>query len=188
MHKMLRALTIAVAVGAASAAQAGTVNFDNPDVITIDNNSIATYLESGYSITGDAAAFLPIDSIGTAMSGGLVLFANNTITLAADMARPFSFTGFDAGRYDPSSSAMLTLTGLFANNTQKAVTLSLGSLSTYAFNDFAGASGVRFMATSDVVLDTLAVQTSPVPEPATNAMMLAGLGVLVALRKRAQRN
>ena len=188
MHQFIRAVSVALALVVGGASQATVVNFDNPALITIDDaTNIATYLESGYAFTGDAASFLPIDGVGSAMSGGLVLFANSAVTLAASSMSPFSFTGFDAGRFDPDSAATLTISGLFANNTQHNVTLSLGQLANYAFTDFAGVSSLRFSASNDLVFDTLSVQTSPVPEPATTAMLLAGLGVLAAMRKRAQR-
>ena len=191
MHKLVRAVSIALALGAGvavgGASHAAVVNFDNPAPITIDNaTNIATYMESGYSLSGDAASFLPIDGLGTAGTAGLVLFANSAVTLVSSSMLPFSFTGFDAGRYDPTSAATLTVSGLFANNTQHDVTLSLGQLASYAFTDFAGVSSLRFSASNDLVFDTLSVQTSPVPEPATTAMFVAGLGVLVAMRKRVQ--
>lgn len=191
MHKSVRAVSIALALGVGlavgGASQAAVVNFDHAAPITIDNaTNIATYLESGYSLSGEAASFLPIDGLGTAGTAALVLFANSAVTLASSSMSPFSFTGFDAGRYDPASAATLTVSGLFANNTQHDVTLSLGQLTTYAFTEFAGVSSLRFSASNDLVFDTLSVQTSPVPEPATTAMLVAGLGVLAAMRKRAQ--
>ena len=61
MNRLLGTLALAAALCSGGAAHAGLVNFDNPGLVDIDSNGVATYGEAGYVITGPAASFLPID-------------------------------------------------------------------------------------------------------------------------------
>lgn len=181
MRKLLCTIGAALAMTAAAPVTAALIDFDTPGVITVDNvTSLATYTEDGFSLTGNAAGFLPIDFVGSDMSGGLVLFSGNSISLTAGNGSLFDFSGLDAARFDPATPAILSLTGIFGNNSQLSVMLALGELASPQIMDWTGLSELRLSANADLVIDN--VQVSPVPEPDTVAMLLLGMGTLVALR------
>ncbi len=188
MKKVLHQLALAVALGACSVAHAGVINFDTPALIDIDNNTGAgTYNEAGFAITGTAGTFLQLDGVGTNMSAGLALFADNAITLAAGMGAPFSFAGLDAGLFDPAASGTLSITGFFENNTQENLTIMLAELSSYAFTDWNGLTSLSLSASADLIIDSLVVDAD-VPEPGSIAMILLGLITLGAFRGAGKRN
>lgn len=183
MYHYLRMFALALAVAASPFSQAAVVNFDDPGVIEIDNdNDRAVYQEAGFLLTGSAAGFLPIDGIGSGGSGGLVIFAGNTLSVRASDGSAFNFSALDAGSFDASGSADLGITGLFADNTRSNLMLTLGSLGTLPLSAWNGLSELRLTASADLVIDNLAV--SPVPEPGTVAMLVLGLAGLGALRHR----
>jgi hypothetical protein len=181
MRKLLCTLAALVAVTAAPAASAATIDFDSPGLIEIDNsNGQATLREDGFALRGEAAGFLTIDDLGTGGSGGLVLLGGNSISLGTLDGTLFNFSGLDAGRFDSGTSAMLSLTGIFGGNTQLSTMVTLGELASLSLTDWNGLSELRLSASADLVIDN--IQVSPVPEPDTVAMLLLGLGALGALR------
>jgi len=182
MKKQFKQIVAGLALGVCSLAHGTELNFNNPGLIRIDGNK-AVYNEAGYAITGDAASFLPIEGIGTGMSGALLLLANNPVKLGSTAGTPFSFSSLDAGLLGAGPGGTLSITGFFLDNTQKNITLSLLELSSYSIADWSSLTSVSFSANADVVLDTLIVATSPVPEPGSVGMLLFGLATLVAARR-----
>ena len=184
MHKLIRVLATAIAFCAAPFGYAATLNFDTPSVITIDNTSNqALYQEAGFNLTGNAAAFLTIDGIGSGRTGGLALFAGNTVSLTVSNGGRFSFLGLDAGLLAPASMGALTITGIFDDNSQRATVLTLSALGPLPLTAWTGLSGLRFSGNSDLVLDNVMVSVSPVPEPDSVAMFLLGIASLVIIRR-----
>lgn len=187
MQKLFSKLALALALGTCSVAQAGVINFDTPALIDIDNNTgVGTYSESGFAITGLAGSFLQIDGVGTGMTAGLALFADSAVTLAKGMGTPFSFSGLDAGLFDPTAAGSLTITGFFENNTQENITIMLSDLSSYAFTNWKDLTSLSLSASADLVLDTLVVDAD-VPEPGSVAMILLGLVALGSFRGAGKR-
>jgi hypothetical protein len=183
MRKLLCTLATLLAVTGTPAVQAAVIDFDMAGVIEIDNDTNrATFKEDGFSLMGDAAGFLPIDFVGSGMSGGLVLFAGNAVSLSADDGGLFNFLGLDAGRSESASPATLTLTGIFGNSREISTMLALGDLASLQLLDWTGLRELRLAADADLVIDN--VQVSQVPEPDTVAMLLLGMGALVVLRTR----
>ena len=187
MHKLILKLTAALAMSAATLCHAATVGFDTDNLIDIDNSSnLASYSEAGFNLTGQAASFLTIDGVGTGMSGGLVLLGGNTLRLSADNGGLFSFSGLGAGLYDPAMAAMLKVTGIFGDSTQRTSVVTLGNFGHLDFAGLNGLSELRLSANADVVFDDLMLTASPVPEPGPAAMLLLGIGTLVAARRVAK--
>lgn len=183
MRKLLCTLAAVLAVTAAPAVTAAVIDFDAPGLIEIDNaTNRATYNEDGFSLAGDAAGFLTIDGLGSGASGGLVLFGGNSISLVSMDGILFNFLGLDAGLFDPDTPAILSLTGIVGGNEQLSTTLALGDLTSLSLTGWTGLSELRLSASADLAIDN--VQVSPVPEPDVAAMLLLGLGTLVALRSR----
>jgi hypothetical protein len=189
MHKHLfahlRTLVAALAL-AAPLAQASVINFDQPAVIDIDNaTGQGVYREAGFALSGDAAGFLQLDGIGTGGSAGLFLLAGNTLSIMAGNGGLFSFMGLDAGAYDPSAPATLDILGIYADNTQQSLPLSLAGLGMFAVSPWSGLTELRLTARADAILDNVAVSSSgsAVPEPGSAAMLMLGFGVLLGVRR-----
>lgn len=185
MKKFIRLLTAAAALSCASISQAEVIDFDIPTTIEIDNESgIATYSEDGFAITGTAASFLTIDGIGTSMSPGLFLVGGDTISLRSANNGLFSFAGLDAGPFGSDLATVLSITGLFGDNTQLTTMIELADFGSYKLSGFTGLTELRFSAAADVVLDNLLVSGAEVPEPGSVALLLLGAGAMVGARRR----
>lgn len=184
MHTSFKAIAAALAFSAASLGHAGTIGFDTPTLIDTDSTpGLALYREAGFSIAGQPAGFLQIDGLGSAMSGALVLLSGETISLTAGNGGMFGFAGLDAGAFDTTVAAMLNVTGIFADSTVLSSSVTLAELGNFSFAGLTGLSELRLSASADVVLDNLMVSASEVPEPGTTAMLLLGVGALVAARR-----
>ena len=187
MRKLLCTLAAVLAMSVAPAVGAATIDFNNPGLIEIDNGTgVATYGEAGFSLRGDAAGFLTIDGLGSGGSGGLVLFGGNSISLSTVDGTLFNFAGLDAGLLDQGTPGTLSLTGIFGAGTQLSTMLALGELASLDLMAWNGLSELRLSASADLIIDN--IQVSPVPEPDTVAMLLLGMGALLALRTGPVRN
>ncbi|MGJ9420501.1 PEP-CTERM sorting domain-containing protein [Massilia sp. CMS3.1] len=184
MHKLLRTLALALALGASQYAGAAVINFNNPAVIDIDNDTgRAVYREAGFVLAGDAAGFLTIDGLGSALTGGLVLLDGSTVSLTADEGGLFSFSGLVAGRNDAQTAATLSITGIFGDNSQLSMMFALSELAGISSTMWSGLTELRFAASGDLVIDDILVDAAQVPEPASIAMLLLGMGALVGARR-----
>jgi hypothetical protein len=185
----MRKFCLSLAVGLAAAAplaQAAVVNFDNPAVVDINNDTgRATYREAGFALSSVAADFLPLDGIGTGGSGGLLLLAGSTLSIMADGGGPFSFSGLDAGPFDSANPTTLNVTGVFSDMTQMDLMLPLTGFGTNSLSTWSGLTELRFVANGDVAVDNLVL--SPVPEPGSLPMLMLGLGAVCMLQRSRRR-
>jgi hypothetical protein len=187
MKRLLGVLATACALGASQLAGAAVVNFDSPALIDIDNDSgRAVYREAGFALSGEAAGFLTIDGLGSAMTGALVLLDGSTVSLMANDGGLFSFAGLAAGSLDTQGSATLRVTGIFGDSSQLSALLALSQLDTVSAPMWTGLTELRFMADGDLVIDDLRLDAGEVPEPASVALLLLGIGVLVGVRRTAR--
>lgn len=181
MQHALSRLSCAAALTLAIGAQAAIVSFDTPTQIDIDNN-VASYQESGFVLSGQAASYLTLDTIGRAGSGGLVLVANSPLMLTTAGGGLFSLLGIDYGLLDPAGAGVLTIEGLLNDNSLLNAMLELGDLASFQFQGWSGLKSVTFSATADLVLDNI----NAVPEPGTAALAALAFSGLVLVRRRAR--
>jgi hypothetical protein len=178
----LTLLAATVLLGLAGAAQAAPVRFDNPDPVSIDAGNVATYIEGGFSLSGQAADFLLLDD-GTG-NGWLVggFLGAGPLTLRPVAGGTFGLASLDFGFFDLGDTpGQLAITGLLNGQAVAMQTLALGATSTAQFgNQWRSLSEVTFTATSGFQLDNI----TAVPEPGSVALLVVGLGGLVLSRRR----
>jgi hypothetical protein len=190
MRNVLSTLACAVALCAGPAAEAALVTFNNPTLIDIDPvTNVASYNEAGFTFSGDAASYLPLDFIGSGGSGGLFVLANSLLKLTASSGGLFDLQSLDFGLFDSQSTTpppSLLVEGFLANKGLLTQTLGLGALASFGFANWTGLQEVRFSANADFVLDNVSAVAVPlaVPEPVSLALVaLAIAGVAVTRRK-----
>lgn len=196
MKKMLATLSCAVALSLSTAVGAAVLTFDSPSLIDIDPASnVATYREAGFTITGAAASYLPIDNVGARGTGGLVILADGRVKLTSSDGGLFTLNSFDYGLFDSGDSGALNVNGLLSDNRQLNSTLPLGGVKNFAFQGWTGLREVNLIANTDFVIDNVNAVSgagnpggggggNAVPEPGTLALMGVAAAGLIGARKR----
>jgi hypothetical protein len=170
------------------------------------NLSGLTLTPGVYSVdagTTNLAGTLTLDGLGNANAAWVFLMPSTLITSSGSMVNLMN-TGANAGVYwDVGSSATLGSTTSFIGNILASASITLGSGATMgcggAFASTGAVTmnnntvssgcmgGLRVAALGDVATSLPFASVSPVPEPETYAMFLAGLGIIgVVARRRTQ--
>lgn len=189
MNHILARLACAVLLSVSPFAHAGVVSFDMPGIVDIDNDTnVATYAEGGFAFSGEAATFLPLDGIGTGGTGGLFVLPGSPLQLRAE-AGLFSLLAADIGLFDLGEMGVLTITGLLDDNSQLNLMVALSELATIEFDNLIGLRQVSFTADVAFVLDNVIAVPgdgggTPIPEPASLALMALALAGLVTARSK----
>lgn len=181
--KILASLFALAFVGFTSTASAAvTINFDNVECPTCSGGPVATEWSSfGLTISN---AYWYIDSRDTFDTKGLSIQTSpasiSLATASADATIDYWVIGGFRGSYEAFDSAHSSLGVL-------AIDATGGSdiLGTYTFTG--AVSSIEWAGTTGFAqISTLTI--SPVPEPETYAMLLAGLGLLGFAARRRQQN
>lgn len=169
-------------------AQAAIVTFDDPGLVEIDNNTnLATYIEAGFKITGQAASFLPIAMrlVGgfDATSFSLMQVGGGNFSLLS-----LDYDFFDLGFGDQNST--LTITGLLGGSTVASRTVNLAGPNGLMFGaDWSRVSEVSFTGSAGFSLDNInAAAAMLVPAPGTMALSCLALAALGLRRVRGRRS
>lgn len=184
MKKLFLAVACAAALGAGGASQASVVNFDNPGVIEIDTNNVASYTESGFTLTGPAASFQLLDASLIGGIDGTMLLSLMTVGGGGFSLASIDYAFYDLGfGADPGN---LSVIGLLNGVEVASQTFSLGNSSNASFGaEFGNLTGVTFSGTTAFALDNLNATAVAVPEPSTLALTAVGLfGMILRMNRK----
>lgn len=201
IRKLIMAVTAAVLT---SSAVAATIDFEAQDGGYSTNYS---FLEDGFRIThssiSDFGFFLidnPADHLGMcnprcASNGTTAFYAFNESSVTFDLENKglFSFTSLDVAKTFLGDGRPLTLT-LNAMGVNGAITKTIfleeamaETFSTFNFEDFANISSLTIVGGQEFpefAIDNVILSIAEVPEPASWATLIAGLGIIFSVRRR----
>ncbi|MEW7849327.1 NF038120 family PEP-CTERM protein [Massilia aurea] len=187
-----------------SSAVAATIDFEAQDG---GYNANYSFLEDGFRVThsslSDFGFFLiddPADHLGMcnprcASNGTTAFYAFNesSITFNLENNGLFSFTSLDVAKTFLGDGKPVTLT-LSAMGINGAITKTIfleetlaESFSNFRFEDFANISSLTIMGGPDFpefAIDNVDLSIAEIPEPASWATLIAGLGLLYSVRRR----
>lgn len=190
IRNLVAAATVFVSVGA----QATLIDFESTG--TLGNYNALNYAIDGFVFNQtmdniDIGSGAPWAGTGPAHSGrfaGLNNYGGVGEITKAD-GGTFSFENlWLKSWYSSSNSAVIT--GLFQGNVVGQVSGALNGWTQFTGN-FAGIDTLRISSTYYFLVDDISLDSvvSPVPEPETYALLLAGLGLMgVAARRRKQKD
>lgn len=187
----------ALAIGSAAQAQA---TFESTPHTSFDNAPVVsgplTFTTAGFHAVGDSGSLSPISPIA---GDGNFLVYNSTVgfgdSFSMSALAPFNLLALDlAGWYNfgPSAQAV-TVTGIRADNSTVSANLSVlpGSFTHFALLGFSNLTAVNLVhggSSASYYVGVDNIVTTPVPEPATFAMMLGGLVLLAYAARRRQQS
>ncbi len=190
MHRLIRSL----AAGAAVAALASFAPMASATVLNFDDIGSYGFVPAGYggldwsasswiAFSGEQAPFTPHSGTWRIATD----FGSNDAASTIRFAKPSVFNGAWFSGYDDSSVSFLLYLGgkLVASSS----TLSTSITPAFLASGYAGLADVVVVASgqqANYALDDFSFnEVAPaVPEPATWALMFAGLGVVAALARR----
>ncbi|WNO06242.1 PEP-CTERM sorting domain-containing protein [Rhodoferax mekongensis] len=193
----------ALALGSAVSANALTLTFDEMSS-PADAASYGVVLQH----SSDNHYVVPSAGFVSNAGGGSVLAYyglgahSETLTLLPSLNSLFSLNSLDlaglmgSGGGQLSDQFSIRISGIRMDGTQvgglHAFSLTPGTFTHYGSNHFTGFTGLKSVTFSGigtdaaryVGVDNIALTISPVPEPETYALLLAGLGLLAAASRR----
>lgn len=149
----------------------------------------------GFYLMDDPADHLGMCGSGCASNGTTAFYGFNgsSITFDRENKGLFSFTALDAAQTFLGYGRPLTLT-LTAMGMNGVVTNTIfveedlaGSFSNFNFKDFANISSLTItggLEFPEFAIDNVVLSPAEVPEPASWAMLIAGLGIIRSVRRR----
>lgn len=185
-HRFLCACAAAIMATAASPASASVITFDNLP------SSDFTFLSAGYhglewGGSYDDQSWI-VSSAGRGWFGGTECHSGNNFAwsnagsaLVMAGASDFSLYGFWA-RNGVNTLTSLAVVGYEGDTEVARKSFALNGIYRYITLNFSGVDSVRIIAVGNTLIDDINVST--IPEPATYAMLLAGLGLLGRLHRR----
>lgn len=181
------ASTAAVLVVAASGASA----IDKVDLVSINPGTPRSFSAFGGG-TGSGGTF--DDTFTFTFGAGTGSSGYNVSTLNFNLGPGFNFNSLITGMSLWNTNGTGTATSLTANDTWVADSLSVGGTNTLSFGNISTLPGTYYLKVSGKVgaaadgyfySGSISSSTvSPVPEPETYAMLLAGLGLMGAIARR----
>ncbi|MEH3159091.1 MAG: PEPxxWA-CTERM sorting domain-containing protein [Sphingomonas taxi] len=203
---MLAAATMAI--GAVAPASAATITFSDLQSGSCAGGSNSV-VSGGYTFTANTGngIFICNPNVVGQNTSAAIVSANGlgVITFAPQNGSAFNLTSFDAGSrtadYNPSMAGYQSATGILVQglvgaNVVASTNFAFSGFTFGTFNlssAFSGLTSARITATgpntnAEFVLDNVTV-TSAVPEPASWAMMILGMGAVgYALRSAKRRS
>lgn len=202
IRKLMMALTAACLTNSAVAA---TIDFESQDGGY--GYSKYSFLEDGFRVTFSPVSVFgfylidnPADHLGMcnpacASNGTTAYYSFNESSVTFDLANKglFSFTALDAAKTFTGDGRPLTLT-LTAMGINGAVSSTIfleenlaESFSNFNFNDFVNISSLTITGGQEFpefAIDNVILSRAEVPEPASWATLIAGLGIICAARRR----
>ena len=211
--RLVRTLACLAAVTATPAFAADTIDFNRLHNASGGYTYVyGPYVEDGYTLTAAACqpssfgnscfvtpqSFQSIDPAGASI---ITQYASQTSTLTRSDGGLFSVSSIDAAKYFDygtyGSTADLLLSYVFADGTRASETRTINTVGRYPVNTLQLNTGplrsFSFLPTTgssgSLQFDNIVVNgVSAVPEPASWAMMMLGLGVLGAGARYRRRN
>ena len=149
----------------------------------------------GFYLVDDPAEHLGMCNPGCASNGTTAFYSFNESSVTIDLENNglFSFTSLDVAKTFIGDGRPLTLT-LTAMGINGIVTSTIfleeslaETFSSFNFEDFVNISSLTITGGEEFpefAIDNLIVSTAEVPEPASWATLIAGLGIIYAIRRR----
>jgi len=149
----------------------------------------------GFYLADDPADHLGMCSPACASNGTTAFYAFNESSVTIDLENKglFSFTSLDVAKTFTGDGRPLTLT-LTAMGMNGVVTSTIfleeslaETFSNFSFENFVNISSLTITGGQEFpefAIDNLIVSTAEVPEPASWATLIAGLGIIYAVRRR----
>ncbi|RYE77995.1 MAG: PEP-CTERM sorting domain-containing protein [Oxalobacteraceae bacterium] len=207
---MIRKVMIAImAAFLTNAAVAATIDFESQyggygysDYSFIEDGFRVSYSPIspfGFYIVDDPADHLGMCSPACASNGTTAFYSFNESSVTIDLEDKglFSLTSLDVAKTFLGDGRPLTMT-LTAMGVNGVVTNTIyleenlaESFSNFSFTDFVNISSLTItggQAFPEFAIDNVIVSKAEIPEPASWAMLIAGLGIICGVRRRRPRS